>query len=150
MLKKIALSLLLLSLSAVSQARDFEQNYAVFGAGAQPCSVYLLAVEKGGNEQDFFIDWLIGYLSAFNLIMPDTYNILGDTEFPTAQRWLEDHCRKYPNELFINAVARLTEILYPSRHQAGLKNPPQDNPAKVDTSAKPAAPKPRLSDIKIR
>lgn len=154
MIKHFLPALVLLCAAVPVQARDFEQNYAVFGAGAQPCKVYLLAVEKGGNEQDFFIDWLIGYLSAFNLIMPETYNILGETDFPTAQRWLEDHCRKYPNELFINAVARLTEILYPARHQAGLKNPPQGNPAQVDTSEKPAAetarPKPRLSDVKIR
>ncbi len=132
------------------QARDFAKNYAVFGAGAQPCKVYLMANQKGGSEQDFFIDWVIGYLSAFNLIVPDTYNILGETDFPTAQRWLSDHCRKYPNELFINAVARLTEVLYPSRYRTGLKNPPQDNPAKVDTSPKPAPEKPSLKDIKIR
>ena len=139
-----------LILSANVQARDFGENYAVFGAGAQPCNVYVLSMQKGGNEQDFFIDWMIGYLSAFNLMIPDTYNILGETDFPTAQRWLLDHCRKYPNELFVNAVARLTEVLYPTRYQSGLKNPPKGNPAKVDTSLKPTKDKPNLSDIKIR
>ena len=149
MLRNLLLVLCLL-MSMSGQARDFEDNYAVFGAGAQPCSTYLIAVQKGGNEQDFFLDWVIGYLSAFNLIMPETYNILGETDFPTAQRWLTDHCRKYPNELFINAVARLTEVLYPMRFQSGLRNPPQGNPAKVDTSPEPAATKPQLKDIKIR
>jgi hypothetical protein len=150
MTRALLLTLCLLAAAGNARARDFEENYAVFGAGAQPCNVYLLAVQKGGNEQDFFIDWLIGYLSAFNLMIPETYNILGETDFPTAQRWLEDHCRKYPNELFINAVARLTEVLYPSRYQSSLKNPPEGNPAKVDTSPKPAAPRPSLKDIKIR
>lgn len=134
--------------AASLQARDFEDNYAVYGAGAQPCSIYLIAVEKGGNEEDFFIDWVIGYLSAFNLIMPETYNILGESDFPTAQRWLQDHCRKFPRELFINAVARLTEVLYPTRLQAGLKNPPAGNPARVDTRPVPASPAP--GDVKIR
>ena len=132
MLRKLLLVLCLL-ISMPGQARDFEDNYAVFGAGAQPCSTYLIAVQKGGN-----------------VIMPETYNILGETDFPMAQRWLTDHCRKYPNELFINAVARLTEVLYPMRFQSGLKNPPQGNPAKVDTAPEPAATKPQLKDVKIR
>lgn len=147
-MRRLVLGLLLLSAASSSPARDFEDNYAVFGAGAQPCNVYLLAVQKGGNEQDFFVDWLIGYFSAFNLMIPETYNILGETDFPTAQRWLQDHCRKFPNELFINAVARLTEVLYPTRYQAGLKNPPEGNPAKVDTSETAPGPQPR--NIKIQ
>lgn len=150
MLRNLLFMLLMLAATTPLQARDFEDNYAVFGAGAQPCSTYLLAVQKGGNEQDFFIDWLIGYLSAFNLIMPETYNILGESDFPTTQRWLQEHCRKYPRELFINAVARLTEVLYPARYQSGLKNPPPGNPAKVDTSSKPDTARPQLKDIKIR
>lgn len=120
-----ALTLLVLLWSNFVQARDFEEGYAVYGAGAQTCEVYLLSLQKSDKEQNFFIDWMIGYLSAFNLIMPETYDILGEVDFPTAQRWLEDHCRKFPNELFINAMARLTEILYPTRYKAGLKNPPQ-------------------------
>lgn len=128
-------------------ARDFEDGYAVYGAGAQPCSTYIKARNKGGSEEDFFNDWMIGYLSAFNLIMPRTYDILGESDFPTVQRWMEDHCRKYPRELFINAMAKLTEVLYPSRYQAGLKNGvPQKPPAKP--AAKP--PTRSLKDIKIR
>ena len=150
MLQKLSLALLMLLTVTTVKARDFEENYAVFGAGAQPCSTYVLSLQKGGKEEDFFIDWLIGYLSAFNLMIPETYNILGETDFPTAQRWLQEHCRKFPNELFINAVARLTEVLYPTRHQSGLKSPPTNNPAAVDTSPKPAQPKPKLSDVKIR
>ena len=133
-------------LSLPLQARDFEDAYAVYGAGAQPCSTYLTAISQGGKEEDFFIDWMIGYLSAFNVIMPDTYDILGDNGFPLAQRWMEDHCRKFPRELFVNAMARLTEVLYPTRFQAGLKSPPVSD-APVPQSTKPA---PQLKDIKIR
>jgi len=141
--------LILLACSVLSlplKARDFEDAYAVYGAGAQPCSTYLTAISQGGKEEDFFIDWMIGYLSAFNVIMPDTYDILGDNGFPLAQRWMEDHCRKFPRELFVNAMARLTEVLYPTRFQAGLKSPPASQ-APAPESNKPA---PQLKDIKIR
>lgn len=148
MLRHQLLILLVCSvLSLPLQARDFENGYAVYGAGAQPCNTYLAAITQGGKEEDFFIDWMIGYLSAFNVIMPDTYDILGESDFPLVQRWMEDQCRKFPRELFVNAMARLTEVLYPTRYQASLKNPPAtETPAQPETK-KPA---PQLKDIKIR
>ncbi|MDH5765095.1 MAG: hypothetical protein OEZ38_03680 [Gammaproteobacteria bacterium] len=125
------------------QARDFEGSYAVYGAGAKTCAGYLNAVERGGADQDYFIDWVIGYLSAFNVIMPDTYDILGESEFLNVQHWLGEHCQKFPRELFIKAVVRMTEILYPTRYQSGLKNP-------VSEPAKKSVASPRLKDIKIQ
>lgn len=134
--------LLVLQLGRSAAARDFEGGYAVYGAGAEPCSVYLKARNKGGLDEDLFTHWLIGYLSAFNLIMPSTYDILGESDFTDAQLWMEDHCRKFPHELFINATAKLTEILYPTRYQSSLKKP--------TTSKVPTAPTRSLKDIKIR
>lgn len=119
---KIVTGFILLLLSHVLQARDFEDNYAVYGAGSDSCGMYLQAMRKGGRELDYFIDWTIGYLSAFNVIMPNTYNILGESDFPTSQRWLERHCQKYPKELFVNALIKLTGVLHPMRYQSSLKN----------------------------
>ena len=117
-------SILILLFSLPLQARDFEDNYAVFGAGAESCNLYLQAMRKGGKELDFFVDWSVGYLSAFNVIMPSTYNVLGEVSFPEAQRWLENHCKKYPNELFITAMIKLTGVLYPTRYESSLKKSP--------------------------
>lgn len=142
MIRVLILSLLLgLGLNS-AQARDFEDGYAVYAAGAQSCQRYLSAVNQGGAEHDYFLNWLIGYLSAFNVIMPNTYDILGDAEFSVSQNWLNEHCKKYPRELFVNATARLTEVLYPTRHQSGLKKPATVQPAE--------SPKRSLKDIKIR
>ena len=123
MMRRFIFCFLLFVFSLPSHARDFEDNYAVYAAGAESCGLYVDAMRKGGREQDFFIDWLIGYLSAFNVIMPNTYNVLGETDFPEAQLWLQRHCKKYPKELFVNAVIKLTEVLYPMRYQSGLKTP---------------------------
>jgi len=131
----------MLSVSLPIQARDFEGGYAAYGAGAEPCSRYVLAMEKGTNDVDFFTNWLIGYFSAFNVIMPNTYNILGESDFPSAQGWLDRHCRRYPKELFVNAAARLTEVLYPTRYQSGLKGDSKQTTA-------PAKPKAKFGDIK--
>jgi len=105
------------------QARDFEGGYAVYGAGGDSCKAYLDSMKSGGRKQDYFIDWTIGYLTAFNVIMPNTYNILGESDFIESQGWLQRHCNRYPKQLYINAVIKLTEVLYPLRYQSGMKEP---------------------------
>lgn len=125
MLTRCLILLCLMMTAQISIARDFEDAYAVYGAGAENCELYLESMRKGGREQDYFIDFVIGYLTAFNVIMPQTYNLLGETDFPTSQRWLERDCQKYPKQPFITSVIKLTEVLYPMRYQAGLKQPSQ-------------------------
>ena len=104
-------------------ARDFEGGYAVYGAGGDSCKTYLDSMKTGGKKQDYFIDWTIGYLTAFNVIMPATYNVLGESDFAESQGWLQRHCNRYPKQLYINAVIKLTEVLYPLRNQSGMKKP---------------------------
>jgi len=124
------------------QARDFEDSYAVYGAGGEPCKRYTLSMKKGGKEQDYFTDWSIGYMTAFNVIMPDTYDVLGETDFSATQLWLRRRCEKYPNELFITAMLRLSEVLYPMRYQSSLKQPASGaSPAGKKTVSKKSAQK---------
>jgi len=134
MISKFLTVLLLLVSSQIALARDFEDGYAVYGAGADSCSQYTASLKNGGREQDYFIDWMIGYLTAFNVMIPNTYNILGETGFDSAQLWLKRHCDKYPKQPFITAMIKLTEVLYPMRHQSGLKTPPA-----TEAVVKPAA-----------
>ena len=114
-----------LLLSFTAQSRDFEGGYAAYGAGARTCAEYTQATKAGGAKENFYLDWVIGYFSAFNVIIPETYDILGDLEFPKVQEWLDVRCEKYPRELFINSVAKMTTILYPTRYKSGLKKAPQ-------------------------
>ena len=128
-MRRILLVLTFVLFSSQSMARDFEQGYAVYGAGSDTCSMYLQSMRTGGKELDYFVDWTIGYFSAFNVVMPETYNILGETDFPTAQRWLERHCRKYPKEMYVTAVIKLTEVLYPMRFKSSPLAKPETKPA---------------------
>jgi len=133
MFYRTLLVFVLLAFTQLVSARDFENNYATYGAGADTCGMYLQAMKKGGKELDYFIDWSIGYLAAFNVIMPMTYDVLGETDFPAAQGWLQRHCQRYPKEPYINAMIKLTGVLYPMRYQSSLKKKP--------SSAKPSAKK---------
>ena len=150
MKRLLLISILLLSHSIV-QARDYEDGYAVYAAGSNTCSQYLAAEQQGGVDYDYFINWIIGYFSAFNVIMPNTYDILGENEFSMVQNWLNNHCQKFPKELFVNAVARVTEVLYPTRYQSSLKQPASvPSVEKNQQTPKTATPERKFSDIKIR
>ena len=98
-------------------AKDFDQQFATYGPGAESCRSYTTARDRGGAVERSYIDWTIGYLSAFNLIVDDTYDILGKTDFTTVLEWLDNRCRNVPDEHFVNTVAKLTEILYSDRHR---------------------------------
>ena len=112
-------------LSQPVAGRDFEGAYAVYGAGGESCKAYLDSMKTGGRKQDYFIDWTIGYLTAFNVIMPNTYNILGESDFAESQGWLQRHCGRYPKALYTNALIKLTQVLYPVRYQSGMKKSPK-------------------------
>ena len=148
-MKRLLLITILFVQPLLVQARDFEDGYAVYAAGSESCSQYLAAEQRGGGDYDYFVNWLIGYLSAFNVIMPNTYDILGENEFSMVQTWLNQHCAKFPKELFVNAAARVTEVLYPTRYQSSLKNP---KPMARDSESQPKQelPQRKFSDIKIR
>jgi len=132
----ITIWLLFMMFNQHAMARDFEGAYAVYGSGGDSCKAYLESMKSGGQKQDYFIDWTIGYLTAFNVIMPNTYNILGETDFAESQGWLQRHCNRYPKQLYINAMIKLTEVLYPLRYQSGMKKPAQSATKKPVSSLK--------------
>ena len=61
--------------------------------------------------------WIAGYLTAFNRQTPETYDILGLTDFEAALRFIDGHCKAHPLDNLTKAMESLTEDLYPRRHQ---------------------------------
>lgn len=96
-------------------ARDVDSEFAAFGIGGKTCQDYLAARRKTIADQLPYSDWLEGYLSAFNLIVDNTYDIMGGRKLNKALDWLDKYCQKYQSHIFANAVAALTVKLYPTR-----------------------------------
>ncbi len=126
-MKKILLLLALLLFSSLNYAKDIDQAYKVYGAGSFTCKQYLHARRKDPVAEIKFRHWLAGYLTAFNLIVVNTYDIMGTYDFNKALKWLDRHCRSNRKANMANAVAELTTILYPDRINI---NPKADNKAK--------------------
>ena len=110
-----ALLLLGAALFTTSQARDMDDQYAVFGVGAENCATYLVARDQGGTAERWYHHWLAGFMTAVNNAAASTYNILGDKSMADLLDWLEGYCAANPNVNFSNAVTDLVSILYDER-----------------------------------
>jgi hypothetical protein len=109
----LASIVLIFCLGQPVSAKDLDGEYAVFGAGSNTCAAFDRARNSGRTSQ--YVVWTEAYLSAFNLIVPSTYNIAGESSFNQMMSWLGQYCLENPEELYVNAVAALTVALYPSR-----------------------------------
>ena len=125
--KVIVPALALLAASHTVFGKDVDGEFAVFSVGGKSCAEYLQARAGGGRALHDFTTWVQGYLSAFNLIVPNTYDILGDRDFDKAISWLDDHCAENREAPFVNATASLTINLFPARKNIA---PHKDNRAK--------------------
>jgi len=115
--KVTGLVLLLLSMTQSVQARDYKEQFATYGAGEFSCATYSKARKAGDEQENQIRQWLAGYVSAFNLIIGNTYDIFGSTDFEGMITWLDDRCVKYPKANLTNTVARFTEVVYPYRKE---------------------------------
>jgi hypothetical protein len=107
--------LLLLLFALPVKARDVGGDFAVLGMGGQPCADYLKARRAHAEREQNYVDWLLGYLSAFNLIVSHTYNVLGENDINDALSWLDQQCLATPKAHFVNASAVMTEVLFERR-----------------------------------
>jgi hypothetical protein len=65
--------------------------------------------------------WLAGWLSAYNALMPHTFNILGSDDLAGAMLWIENWCRQNPLKGMPEAAWALTMALYPTRQTVAPK-----------------------------
>lgn len=135
------LTILLIGISTAggSLGRDVDDQYAVFGLGAENCASYLVARDRRSKAEHWYHQWIYGYLSAVNNAGANTYNILGEKSMADILDWLEGYCAVNPNENFTNAVSDMVAILFDDRQniapgKQGGWNKFRDHP---DTAAIP-------------
>ncbi len=61
--------------------------------------------------------WWAGYLTAYNRLTDDTYNVLRNTTPAQANTWLEDYCRDNEDVLIAVAVQDMLEYYFPRRER---------------------------------
>jgi hypothetical protein len=103
----------------LSSGSDKEGNYWVLGFANDSCGQ---VVENIENHRDpwrhIYMATALGYLSAYNKLKPDTYNILGTigkTDADAVVVWIVNYCRNNPFSRLSMALEQLTIDLYPNR-----------------------------------
>ncbi len=118
---------------APCRAYDAQGNLAVWGVGQTSCFSYKKARTAGGFND--YKHYTLGYLTAYNALTPETYNVSGSTDLHGVLGWLDAHCKKKPMESFEQALKTMVTTMHRSRQTL-----PPGRPAAPVTAAPPKAP----------
>ena len=87
---KIIIGILIIGLSLQVGAADQSGNYAIWGKGQKSCFRYLK--ERAGGMDQAYREYVMGYLTAYNAVAPETYSISRDMNLDQIMTWLDDYC----------------------------------------------------------
>jgi len=86
-----------------SQAADKNGDFAIWGKGNKSCHSY--NISRDTDEEQRFKDYIMGYLTAFNVQMPETYRVSGSMNLDEILTWLDDYCQLKPVLAFEQSLA---------------------------------------------
>ena len=97
-------------------AGDVNGSYTVIGQGFNSCGKYTEArKEPKSADAAIYSIWLAGYLTRTNLQLPDTHDIIGNTDLDGALGWIDNYCSANPTSNVARAAEDLVVFLMPKR-----------------------------------
>jgi len=105
--------------SGMALAADGQGNYAIWGTGGRSCNQFTHARAETAKLAPFR-DYMMGYLTAFNTLVPDTYDALGGQSLEVSLEWLGEYCGEHKMDSFERAVGQLLQ----ARHDQRARIPP--------------------------
>jgi hypothetical protein len=109
---------MLMMMSAAAHADDSRGMFSVKSVGTVSCRRYLDARREKGEEYLLFAGYLGGYMTAYNQLSPETFDILPWQTVDTLLGLLTNYCSKQPDRNFAVAVNELIKLLTPNRLEA--------------------------------
>ena len=116
-MKRIVLVLALAANSVPLPAADHDRTY--WSQRPASCRDFLRVYRADDRkpESEPVRNWVAGYISAYNRQTPETYDILGTTEFDRVLLAVERFCKDNALSDVGAAMEVVTADLYPARHQ---------------------------------
>ena len=116
-MKRIVLVLALASNCVTVRAADHDRAY--WSQRPASCRDFLKVYRADDRkpESEPVRNWIAGYISAYNRQTPETYDILGTTEFDRVLPAVERFCKDNALSDVGAAMEAVTADLYPTRHQ---------------------------------
>ncbi len=102
-----------------ASAADANKRFSVRGLGATTCSKFLEErnLDAKGSEQ--YAHWFTGFLTAYNWLQPDTYDISAQYKSNGLLRYLDLYCGRNPKNKIIDAATSFVNAVYAKRQKAG-------------------------------
>lgn len=114
-------------------AYDANGRFRAFGPANEPCSEFNSLRDRAlpgrTMEEHEAIEtavdyWISGWVTAWNYLSTETYDITGGYRFEDLVEQVEKFCERHPDKKLINAVNIVGHALYPWR----LKKQPMAKP----------------------
>ncbi|MHC8441742.1 MAG: hypothetical protein ACYYK0_06120 [Candidatus Eutrophobiaceae bacterium] len=96
-------------------AVDDSGNFAVWGLGKKSCIAYTSARAEGGEQDIAYQNYLMGFLTATNFFMDETYSISGNSNIEKILEWIDGHCEQKPISSFESAINEYSTQHYQKR-----------------------------------
>jgi len=96
-------------------AADKDNNFAVKGLAAASCATFVEERGKSSQTYNEAMAWLTGYISAYNYLKPDTYDVAPWQSAELLSHILAAHCKDNPSESFFHASNRLVNSIEKDR-----------------------------------
>lgn len=136
-LTRVVLTAVLVIVTAGTKvyATDSKSRFFAYGVGQRTCEDYIKFREKRLDTleqqhprytRDELYDivnriveqWIAGFLTAHNLYVSDTYDVVGKSTMDDIKARLETFCRANPKEYFAQAMISVVQQLNPQRVKA--------------------------------
>ena len=110
-------------LAGHTQAADAQGNFLGYGAGTQMrCAEFSATGVLADSPLEA---WLMGYVTAINIVTEDTYDIVGSGGGEALYKAIAEVCKQNPEADLVEAVEPALQSLADSRHRV----PPHMAPA---------------------
>lgn len=137
--KSVSAILILVSVILAASSRlyaiDSNSRYFAYGVGQRTCDDYIKVREKRldtleqqhprytKDELYEIVDkviehWIAGFLTAHNLYVSDTYDLVGKLTMDDLKLRIERNCRANTKQYFAEAMITLAQELHPQRVKA--------------------------------
>ena len=98
---------------------DVKEKFGVRGLGTTTCSKFLEERNLDAKQSVEFAHWFTGFVTAYNWLKPDTYDISVQYKSDGLLRYLDLYCGRNPKNRIIDAATSFVNAVYEKRQKVG-------------------------------
>ncbi len=114
-MKRLSLIVLVLSFTFAAPVTAADKDGLFWWQDKISCGDWVKGRKEDSWTQTAYIFWIGGYITTYNLHIPDVYNILGSTDMESVFLWMDKYCQENPLSNLSIGMIVLTNELWPNR-----------------------------------